>query len=139
MSLSDDVKAAARAIGFDTMKIAAPASPPRASSFPAWLQQGKHGSMMWLARDPERRLHPQNIMPDVRSILLFGRNYHQTLPHHILTDPSRGRIASYAWGRDYHKTLTSRLKKLAVEIERLAGRDIHARRYVDTGPLLEKP
>jgi epoxyqueuosine reductase len=55
-----------------------------------------------------------------------------------LNDPSRGRIAAYAWGLDYHDILTPRLEQLAAWLRAEAGQDMTHRVYVDTGAVLER-
>jgi epoxyqueuosine reductase len=47
-------------------------------------------------------------------------------------------VARYAWGLDYHDVVKPRLKALAGRIEKIAGREIHARCFVDAVPLLER-
>jgi epoxyqueuosine reductase len=49
-----------------------------------------------------------------------------------------GRVARYAWGRDYHDVVKPRLQALAARIEKIVGRGIHARCFVDAVPLLER-
>jgi len=49
-----------------------------------------------------------------------------------------GRIARYAWGRDYHDVIPLRLRRLVAEIEQLLGRPVRARWFTDAGPLLER-
>jgi epoxyqueuosine reductase len=54
-------------------------------------------------------------------------------------DPSRGIIARYARGRDYHKVIKSRLFALLRWLEQEVGRELpHARACVDTSPVLER-
>ena len=49
-----------------------------------------------------------------------------------------GRVASYAWGADYHDVLTERLKALVTFIETQVGHPVSNRWYTDTGPILER-
>jgi epoxyqueuosine reductase len=48
----------------------------------------------------------------------------------------KGRVARYAWGRDYHKVMGRKLKRLAAWLEEASGRP--ARAFVDSGPVLER-
>jgi epoxyqueuosine reductase len=48
-----------------------------------------------------------------------------------------GRIARYAWGKDYHKVIEKRLDSLVRYIEALVP-DARCKTYLDTGPLLER-
>jgi len=59
-----------------------------------------------------------------------GLNYWQPQPK------TRGRIARYALGEDYHHILQEKLETLAAEITDTGEK---AKVYVDTGPVLEKP
>jgi epoxyqueuosine reductase len=49
----------------------------------------------------------------------------------------RGWISRYAWGRDYHQVMRSRLEHLRAAIEKLAP-GVETRVYVDTGPIVER-
>jgi epoxyqueuosine reductase len=72
-------------------------------------------------------------------MILVGLDYRTLpIPDEILADPSRGRIASYAWGFDYHDVMASRLETLAQWIEDESGMKLQRRVYVDTGAILER-
>ena len=51
--------------------------------------------------------------------------------------PGMGRIARYAWGKDYHTVMSQRLSQLEAKIADLAP-GVTTRAYVDTGPIMEK-
>ena len=51
--------------------------------------------------------------------------------------PARGRIARYAWGRDYHKRVRKKLLRLADAVRALAPA-CRVLAYVDTGPVLDR-
>jgi epoxyqueuosine reductase len=120
-------------LGFDLVGIAPAGLAPGGQAFLDWLSAGYAGEMGYMSREPQRRLDPRVVLPGVRSIVIVGLSYDtQAVPHDVLSDPSRGRIARYAWGADYHDIITPRLRVLG---ERLAQ---VSRAYVDTGPLLER-
>jgi len=56
----------------------------------------------------------------------------------LLEQPEKALISRYALGRDYHKVMRSRLKKLARRIEEAVGPFGH-RVFTDSAPVLEKP
>jgi epoxyqueuosine reductase len=60
------------------------------------------------------------------------------MPEETLSDPARGRIASYAWGLDYHDVITPRLEAMARWLQAESGRALSQRVYVDTGAILER-
>lgn len=139
MSIADAIKREARSLGFDAVGIAAVTPVPELTTLLArlqtWLKRGYHGTMVWMARDPSRRADPRSILPDCRSLISLGVNY--DTGHRVVEGPGYGRIARYAWGKDYHHVIGARLKSLEVKILELAP-DATTRSYVDTGPVMEK-
>ncbi len=125
------IESEARALGFHAMGVTAVPVDLRRDYYQKWIDAGQHGTMRWLERNNERRLHPEALIPEARSIIVLAMNYYQP-------DPARPyRIAKYALGDDYHNRILRRLKKLC----RILRDDFGGtqRPYVDTGPLLEKP
>jgi epoxyqueuosine reductase len=107
----------------------------------AWLAAGYHGEMGYLARPDAvaKRDALDRVLSGVRCVLTVGINYHtMRLPPKLRDDPSRGIIASYAWGEDYHNVLVPRLRQLAEFVESKLGEPVVSRAYVDTGPVLER-
>lgn len=138
---SERVRQKAHALGFDLVGIT-PAQPsPTLDAYVAWVEAGMQGSMGYLARPDRiaRRRDLNVIVPKAASILLIGRDYRSIdVPDEILNDPLRGRIASYAWGLDYHDILTPRLKQLATWFTQQSPYSLNQRVYVDTGAVLER-
>ena len=139
MSLAETIKHQARSLGFDAVGIAAVS--PQADDdrllqrLQAWLRRGFHGTMGWMARDPARRADPRVVLPGCRSIIAVGMNYDSG--YRATEVQGYGRIARYAWGRDYHRILGERLALLEAKVcERSPG--AVTRSYVDTGPVMEK-
>lgn len=100
-----------------------------------WLAQRFHGTMTWMERDPERRSDPTKVLPGCQSIIVVGMNY---FTDHVPDETHHaGRIARYAWGKDYHDLMKTGLKQLEAYIHAQVP-EIQTRRYVDTGPIMEK-
>jgi epoxyqueuosine reductase len=148
MSLADAIKQEARALGFDAVGIARVEEPPASNLQPPtplvgllhsrlseWLRRSYHGAMDWLARNPARRADPRLVLPGCRSLICVGKNYYTD--ERADERPGFGRIARYAWGRDYHGVLQERLERLERRITALAP-GAETRSYVDTGPVMEK-
>ncbi len=91
--------------------------------------------MEWMERNPERRADPARVLPGCRSIISLGMNYWTD----VLPDERQGngRIARYAWGEDYHRVFQKKLKTIEDVLKSLEP-GCHTRRYVDTGPVMEK-
>lgn len=140
-ALAKGIVAHAQRLGFDLVGIGPVTSPATMGHYRAWLAAGYHGEMAYLARPDAvaRRTDLALTLPGVRTVVSVAANYHtRPLPPDQRDDPSRGLIASYAWGDDYHDVLTPRLHELAAFAEAQLGAEVAHRAYVDTGPLLER-
>src|SRR5829696_2257453 len=103
MALSKAIKQEAVACGFDAVGIARVTASPLDGTLltrlTQWLERGYHGTMAWMARTPEKRADPRRVLTDCRSIISVGINY--LTDHRADESPGQGRIARYAWGKDY--------------------------------------
>ena len=114
MNLAERIQHRAHELGFDLVGIAPLGIAPHAAAYADWIAAGLHGEMAYLARNPDRRSDPRRILPEARSLIVVGLNYYTIdLPDDLKRDPSRGLIARYAWGADYHEVMTPRLEELA--------------------------
>jgi epoxyqueuosine reductase len=95
--------------------------------------------MQWLARVPQRRQDPRQVVGGAQSVVVVGLSYYVLdPPDELWNDPSRGRIARYAWGLDYHDVMLPRLRELGQFIAQETGDTLNQSAYVDTGPVLER-
>jgi epoxyqueuosine reductase len=136
----------AREAGFDRAGIA-PVLPSEHGAFlDAWLAASHHGTMAWMARPDAvaRRKDPTLTLAGARSALVVAHGHFQPDPPGVPGDPSRGVIARYARGRDYHRVVTRGLRAVARGIEvdfGGEGPEGGAPAYricVDTAPVLER-
>jgi epoxyqueuosine reductase len=136
-NLKEGIKVKAAQLGFLLAGVTTPEPPPHYSTFERWLAQGRHGTMDYLAteRSRLRRADPRETMPECRSILVLATPYSSPSTEGRVDE---GRIASYAWGADYHDVLPERMKELIQFIEEQVGRPVKNRWYTDTGPILER-
>ncbi len=132
------IREEALSLGFGAVGFADAAESPYAEKLTAWLAAGRHGTMRWMARDPARRSDPRAVLPRARTVLSVSVPYYRgDWPADADGDAPRGRIARYAWGRDYHKRIRRKLKLLARAILALCH-DARWLAYVDTGPMLDR-
>lgn len=141
MTLEDQIKAEAARLGFVLSGICLPETPPHYAAYLKWLEDGCHAGMAYMAR-PEailQRYDPHSLLPACQSILVLGMPYPspRTYPKPQSELPT-GRIASYAWGTDYHKHIHQQLDKLIDFIANLTDADLIVKACVDTAPILEK-
>ncbi len=95
--------------------------------------------MAYLARRAQERADLRSLLPGARSAIVLGASYaSRDLPADVRDDPSRGRMAAYAWGQDYHDILKPLLFELDAAIRAASGRTTLGRAFVDSGPVLER-
>ncbi len=133
----------ARLAGFDAVRVTSvDAAAAKIGQAGAWLEaflvDGRHGDMDWMAAHGERRRDPRVLWPEVRSIVMLGLNYGPA-DNPIATDVAAARavISAYARGKDYHDIVKSGLKRVARALQAASGAEVKV--FVDTAPLMEKP
>ena len=133
--------------GFDVIGFAAPdAIAQAAPRLAAFLAQGRHGDMGWMETSSERRMNPQHLWPQARSVIMLGLNYHQGGdPLKMLEARNQGVISVYAKGHDYHNVFKKKLKNFARSMvgafpeTRMQEPKMDVKIFVDTAPVMEKP
>ncbi|MBN3116111.1 tRNA epoxyqueuosine(34) reductase QueG [Pectobacterium brasiliense] len=105
-----------------------------------WLDKQYHGEMDWMARHGILRARPHELLPGTLRVISVRMNY---LPAKAafastLKNPELGYVSRYALGRDYHKLLRQRLKKLGDQIQEYCG-ELNFRPFVDSAPIMERP
>ena len=132
------VKEQGRAVGFDRVGIAPATELPELAFFPEWLERGYAGALDYM-QNPKRR-DVRELLPDARSVICGALIYDTEQPRstEVPPDRARGWISRYAFsGRDYHDAVMSRLEQVEAALK-LAHPEAQTRRYVDTGPILER-
>ena len=133
--LSAALKERARLEGFDPVGIARlPGSPRlqmRTAALQRWLEAGYQADMGWMAAP--RRLDAGTLLKGARSLLAVGLNYYVDEPR----QPNGLAIARYAWGRDYHRVISKRLRRVGRWLETQRP-ESQWRVCVDAEPLLDK-
>ncbi len=96
-----------------------------------WIAGGGHAGMDWMGRHASVREDPGRWLPGCRSVVVCGFPYHRS--------PVSGdfRIARFALGQDYHRTIHQALERLLRGLQELEP-SLAGRAAVDTAPLMEK-
>jgi epoxyqueuosine reductase len=133
--LAQALKTEAIRLGFDAVGIAPAVALPGHGRYMDWLDAGYAAGMDYLSRQAEARSHPDRVLEGVRAIVLVSVVYGRPTPQG--TGPSRGRVARYAQGDDYHRALWDRLDAL-LDWVRAQRPEVRGRAVADTAPLLER-
>ncbi|ADD78710.1 MULTISPECIES: tRNA epoxyqueuosine(34) reductase QueG [Pantoea] len=138
--LAQHIKQWGRDLGFQQVGITDTDLSAEEPRLQAWLDKQYHGEMEWMARHGMMRARPHELLPGTLRVISVRMNY---LPAKAafastLKNPQLGYVSRYALGRDYHKVLRNRLKKLGEMIQAHCG-ESQFRPFVDSAPLLERP
>jgi epoxyqueuosine reductase len=135
------VRAKALELGFDAIGVA------RADEhldidherYRAFVEQGMHGAMHYLAENVEarRRLDTADILEGARSVVCVARRYARGHAAEENDPPLARTMARYARGQDYHVFLRKKLRRLASFMRRLSV-GVRARVLSDVEPILER-
>ncbi len=131
---SNLVKRLAREQGFDACGISAAGFlEEEATGLENWLNAGFHGTMSWMERHFDERLDPRKLVPGAKSVISVVLNYF----------PNEGqradapKISKYAYGRDYHKVIRGKLKRMLLSIQDEIG-EVSGRGFVDSAPVMDR-
>lgn len=138
-ALEDRIREKAAELGFAACGYAsADAAPLAGKRLREWLEQGRHGDMIWMEERAHHRESPAGLWPEVRSVIALGMSYAPALdPLALAGAGDRGRISVYAQGADYHDVVKKALKALGRWLAQEADCDLKV--FVDTAPVMEKP
>lgn len=128
------VKRLAKEQGFDACGISAAGFlEEEATGLENWLNAGFHGTMSWMERHFDERIDPRKLVPGAKSVISVVLNYF----------PNEGqradapKISKYAYGRDYHKVIRGKLKRMLLCIQDEIG-EVSGRGFVDSAPVMDR-
>ncbi|MCG9720546.1 tRNA epoxyqueuosine(34) reductase QueG [Shewanella sp. Isolate7] len=139
------IKTWGKALGFAQIGICDTDLSAEEPKLQAWLDKGYHGEMGYMESHGMMRARPHELHPGTVRVISARMDY---LPPEAgfathLKDPNLAYISRYAGGRDYHKMIRNRLKKLGQQIEAelddLGLARPNYRPFVDSAPILERP
>lgn len=141
-SYSVKIKQLARDYGFDYCGIAkAQVLDDDARRLENWLKLGMHGSMKYMENYFDLRTDPSKLVPGAKSVVTLMKNYYPEPHDHTdnNTSPSNDspKISKYAWGKDYHEVIRTKLKEMICVLQETIG-SFNGRGFVDSAPVLER-
>ena len=141
MQLATQIRQWGRELGFEQVGIADTDLQDYEKRLDAWLAEGLHGEMDWMAAHGRKRSRPALLHANTRTVIVVRLDYlpsDATPVEQLIEKNDKACISRYAVGRDYHKVLRGRLKKLVGRIEQAIG-PFGNRVFTDSAPVLEKP
>lgn len=128
------IKQWAISLGFDDCGIAkAQRLDEDARRLEAWLNQGHHGMMGYMANHFEKRIDPTQLVEGAKSVITLVLNY---FPKQNI-ELGGFKIARYAYGEDYHDVIRAKLRSFMQLINDEIG-PVQGRGFVDSAPVLER-
>jgi epoxyqueuosine reductase len=134
-TISELIKLKASDLGFDLCGIT-PSRPlhEREKILSDWCSSGMNAGMSYLSRDINKRLDPQFLVPDAKSLIVTGLSYYTDK---MQTEPGVPIISRYAYGRGYQDVIKKKLYMLLAFIKSIRS-ETEGRPFSDSAPLLEK-
>ncbi|MGM0471711.1 MAG: tRNA epoxyqueuosine(34) reductase QueG [Bacillota bacterium] len=137
MTLTTDIKDYAVQIGLDEVKITTAESDLQTKKFLQRMKQ--EGKLSKFVKDDlELITDPTQVLAEAESVIVCAISYHVAIEDQPnLETELRGKLARFAWGRDYHQVLGKKLEQL---IDFLKEKDstVKAKKFVDTGPTVDR-
>ena len=92
-----------------------------------------------------RGTDPDALLPGARSIISLGLNYYSDTEDDDADalSPAAGQVARYARGRDYHRVMKRRMRRIVLSLSehpalQRTDDNLAARWFVDDGPMLDR-
>ena len=140
--LKDDIRRWGRELGFAAIGFAGIDTGDAEEGLRAWLAQGCHGEMDYMAAHLDagrhKRAHPELLVQGAQCVILARLDYRAAAADSaaVLADGSRAFVSRYALGRDYHRLVRNRLQRLVERIVQAIGPFDH-RVFADSAPVAE--
>ncbi len=132
------IRQRAAELGFDDCRFTTATPPASAEKFQGWLAGKQNGEMAWLERNAEKRIEPQKVLAEAKSVIALAVSYQNSEARIQKPESQTGVVARYAQFKDYHDVIGEKLKALTALVDELGGANTQSLWYVDTGPILER-
>src|SRR6187402_2808523 len=90
-----------------------------------WLNQNRHGQMSYMENHFDKRLNPNLLVDDAKSVVSLLLNYYPSEMQH----EDSYKISKYAYGQDYHFVIKEKLKEFLHSINEHIG-EVSGRAFV---------
>lgn len=131
------------ALGFDQIGITDTQLQAEEAYHQAWIANGFHGEMDYMAKHGMKRTRPAELVPNTMRVISARLDYfppNALASEQVLQDSSKAFISRYALARDYHKVMRHKLQKLCEKIQGNINQqalNFEYRVFADSAPVLE--
>lgn len=136
--LAENIKAWGKALGFQQVGICDIDLKKHEKFLQDWLDNGYQGDMQFMQTHGMKRARPDELLAGTLRVISVRMDYLPTEASFASTlkNNKLGYISRYALGRDYHKVMRNKLKKLGEKITKHCEK-LQFRPFVDSAPVLE--
>jgi epoxyqueuosine reductase len=133
------IKEEAKKLGFQQIGITDTDLSEHIDVYQNWLDNDFHADLDYMDKHGAKRWTAEQLIPGTLRVLSVRMDYMSDPepPMELLTQSNKAYISRYSLGRDYHKLIRSRLKKLIQFIKETA-QNYEFRAFVDSAPVLER-
>ena len=110
-----------------------------------WLANDYAGEMQYMHHHGNKRSRPDELIPGTLRVISFRLDYLKPGPPdpaHLITSDRKAYVARYTLGRDYHKVIRQKLKRIWQKVTDHLAEQGHSgatgRVFTDSAPILEK-
>ena len=138
--LSEKLKLWGQELGFDQVGICDVDLSKHEQALTQWLANSYHGNMDYMEKHGLMRARANELIEGCVRVISARMDYLPTDAGFAKTlkNKDKAYISRYALGRDYHKLIRKRLKKLGEKISSYC-QEFNYRPFVDSAPILERP
>lgn len=143
-ALADQIKVWSIEAGFQQVGITDTDLEQHETHLNNWLAKDYAGEMDYLSAHGNKRSRPAELIPGTASVICFRLDYltDDAVLEDIIASDDQAYIARYSLGRDYHKVIRQKLKRIWQKTEQyLLDQDLppaQGRVFTDSAPVLEK-
>ena len=139
-SIAKKIKAWGIGLGFNQVGISDIDLESAKKPYFEWINSGFQGEMSYLNKHKTLKFKPDSLVPQTIRIISTRLDYlpKENNTQKILQNKNKAYISRYALGRDYHKVVRGKLKKLTQKIQNeIKDLPVNFRVFSDSAPVLE--
>ena len=135
LNISEKIRQKALDLGFSYCGIAAVDSLDfESEKLNTWLENGFHGEMQYMENYSDKRKNPALLIENAKSVISVLLNY---FPLTKIDETDNYKLAKYAYGKDYHYIIKSRLNQI-IELIQQEFPESSSRAFCDSAPVMDK-